>query len=67
MDWLSSKSVVKFHDHSWNRSQEIPPEVIGCGIFNVFSLIYNFQPEVDNDIISGVAVDNVGGCLFKIW
>ena len=29
---------------------------IGC--WNSFR--YNFRPEIDNDIISGVAVDNVG-------
>ena len=50
---------VKFRAPSWNHSQEIPLEAVGCGIFD--SLFhYNFLSEVDNDVISGVAVDIVG-------
>ena len=49
---------VKLDDPSFNRSREIPPEAVGGSIFYCFP--YNFQTEVDNDVISGTAVDNVG-------
>ena len=49
---------LKFHDPNLNLSREIPPEAVGGGIFDCFP--YNFWPKVDNHIISGVAVDNVG-------
>ena len=40
------------------RSRQIPPEAVGGGIFDsVFT--YNFWPEVDNDVISSVALDYV--------
>ena len=45
---------VKFHDPSLNHSREIPPKAI---IFQLFP--YNFRPVVDNDVISGMDVDNV--------
>ena len=47
---------VRFHDPGLNRSREIPPKAVRGGIFDC----YNFRPEVDNDVISGIAVDNVG-------
>ena len=49
---------VKFHDPGLNRSREIPPEALGCGIFYCFP--FNFRAEVDNDVVSGRAVENVG-------
>ena len=50
---------VKFHDPSLNRSQEIPHKAAWGSILDCF-FSYNFWPEVDNDVISGTAVDNVG-------
>ena len=50
---------VKFHDPSLNCSREISPEAVGDGIFDCFAP-NNFRPEVDNDAVSGMAVDNVG-------
>ena len=50
---------VKVNDPSLNRSRALPPEAAGGGIFN-----FNFRPEVDNDAIPGVAVDNVGMDVF---
>ena len=41
-----------------NSSLEIPPEAVGGGIFEFFRC--TFRPEVDNDVIPGVAVDNIG-------
>ena len=38
-------------------SREIEPKAVGGGIFNSFP--QNFRPEVDNSVISSVAVDNV--------
>ena len=49
---------VNFDDPSLNSFREIPPESIGGGIFDFFP--FNFRPEVDNDVISGLTVDNVG-------
>ena len=49
---------VKFRDPNLNRSQEIPPKAVGGGIFDCFP--YNFRPKVGNDVISSIAVDNVG-------
>ena len=46
---------VKLHDPSLNHSREIPPEAVGGGIVS-----YSFRPEVDNDVISSMAADNVG-------
>ena len=39
------------------RSREIPPEAVVGGIFESF-VHYNLRPEVDNDVVSGMAVDN---------
>ena len=50
---------VKFHDPCLNRSWEIPREAARGGIFDCFPPI-TFWSEVDNDVISGTAVDNVG-------
>ena len=50
---------VKFRDLSLNHSREIPREAVGGGIFDSF-FRYNFRPEVDNDAIFSVAVDNIG-------
>ena len=50
---------VKFHDPSLKRSQEILTEAVGGWNFDCF-FTYNFRPEADNDVILGVAVDNVG-------
>ena len=50
---------VKFNDPGLNRSRDILPEAVGGGIFDCF-FRYNVRPEVDNDVISGVAVDHVG-------
>ena len=47
---------IQFYDPRFNRSREIPPDAIGGGIFDSF-FRYSF---VDNDAISGVAVDNIG-------
>ena len=41
-----------------NRSRETSPEAVGGGIFDPFCPC-NFWQEVENDIISGMAVDNV--------
>ena len=61
--WFSGTFVlnkyIKFRDLSLNRSREIPLEAASCGIFDSF-FRYNFRPEVDHDVISGVAVDTVG-------
>ena len=51
--------MVKWlNDRCLNRSREIPPEVVGCGIFDSY-FGNNFRSEVDqeNDVICGVAVD----------
>ena len=45
---------------SLNRSREIPPEASEAVFSTVSPPPYNFLPEVDNDAISGVAIDNVG-------
>ena len=50
---LSSISV-----YSFNHSRDIPPDAVGGGIFDCFP--YNFRPEMANDVMSGVVVDNVG-------
>ena len=52
------EKYAKFGDPCSNRSQEIPPEAVESGIFD--SLFrYNFRREVDNDVVSGVAIDYV--------
>ena len=52
------EKFVKCGHPRLNRSREIPLEAVGSGIFDSFC--YNFQPEVDSDVISGVAIDFVG-------
>ena len=55
---------VKFRDPCLSRSREkIPPETVGCGIF--LSFRYNFRPEVDNDVISGMAGGYVGNKMLR--
>ena len=49
---------VKFHDPTLNGSREIPPKSIGGGIFDRFP--HNLRMNVDNGVISGMAMDNVG-------
>ena len=49
---------VNFRDPILNRSREIPPDAVGGDICDRF-INYNLRPEVDNDVISGVVVDNV--------
>ena len=56
--WLSSINV-KFRDFSLNRYREIPNEAAGGSIYFPQFFRYNFRPEVDDDAISSVAVDNV--------
>ena len=46
---------LKFHDPSLSRSQQKPSDAV---ILTVFP--HNFRPEVDNDVISAMAVHNVG-------
>ena len=55
----STNKYVKFRDPSLNCSREIPRETVRVGIIVIF-FHYNFLPEVDNDVIPSVAVDNVG-------
>ena len=50
--------LAKFHDPSMNCSPEIPSKLSEVAFSTVFP--YKFRPEVDNDVISGTAVDNVG-------
>ena len=38
--------------------EKFHPQPLEAVLSTVFS--YNFRPEVDNDVISGVTVDNVG-------
>ena len=50
---------VKFNEPSFNRSRKIPPEAVGGGIFDCLSSTTSDWKQI-NDVISGVAVDNVG-------
>ena len=50
---------MKFLGTSLNRSREISSEVVGGDIVGR-RFRYNFRPEVDSDVVSGAAVDNVG-------
>ena len=50
--------MCKFRDPCLNRSGEIPPEAVGNSIFDSF-FRFNFRPEVDTDVISGVALEHV--------
>ena len=43
---------------AWTVLEKFHPEPSEAAFSTVFP--YNFQPEVDNDVISGKAVDNVG-------
>ena len=56
---MTSFYRVQIRDPSSNRSREIAPEAVEGGIVDRF-FPYHFRPEVDNDVISGVTVDNVG-------
>ena len=47
--------LVKFDDPGFNRSRENPPEAVGGGSFDCFSPITS---DLDNDVISGTAVDD---------
>ena len=60
-----SDKCVKFHDSCLNRSGEILPEIVGCGIFHRF-FHDNFRQEGVCDDISGVAVVGRYGCLYEI-
>ena len=51
--------IAEFRDPSLNRSQEIPPEADGCGIFDCFFPSTSDQKSVVCTI-SGMAVDSVG-------
>ena len=53
-------TFVKFCDIHLNRSGEIKPKAIGCGILAVFFNLDNCRPEVAGDVVSGVALDHVG-------
>ena len=55
---MSSISFIKYRDPSLNRFRQNSPEAVGGGVFStVFR--YNFRPDVDSDVISDVAVDDV--------
>ena len=58
MSRIVLEKSVKCRDRCLNHSREIPPQAVGSGIFDSFSLY--FRPEVDNDVISSVTVDYVG-------
>ena len=53
------EKCVKFGYPRFNRSREFPPTTVGSGIIDSF-FRYNFQPEVDNGVTSGVAIYYVG-------
>ena len=55
---LSSISVQNFMILAWTLLEKFHPKSSEAVFSTVFP--YNFWPEVDNDIISGTAVDNVG-------
>ena len=59
MGLLVFDNNVKFDDPSLNCSRVIQPESVVGGIFDYF-FPYNFRPDVANDDISGMTVDNVG-------
>ena len=50
---------VKFRDPCSKRSREIPPKTVAGSIFEFF-FHYNFRPEADSDVLSGVVVDYAG-------
>ena len=51
---------VKFRDPHLNRSGEIQMKAVGCDIFGRFSNFDKSRPEVAGDVISDVAVEQVG-------
>ena len=51
---------MKFGDPGINLSREVPPETVGCGIFDRFLNFYNCRPEIVSDVISGMADHDVG-------
>ena len=57
---LFSGEKIERNDTSLNRSPEIPPEAVPLEAVFSTGFHYNFRPEVNNDVISGIAVDNVG-------
>ena len=46
---------VKFGGPHSNHSRQIPPEAVAGGIFNILGDY--FRPDVNSDVISGVAVE----------
>ena len=54
------EKCVKFCDPRLNRSGEIRPEAVGCGIFCRSQNFKDCQPEVTGDPISDFALDQVG-------
>ena len=51
---------VKFRDPRSNRSGEIRPNAVRCGIFSHFANFDKCRPEVAGDVTSSVALDCVG-------
>ena len=51
---------LKCRDPRFNDSGEIRPKAIGCSIFDRFSNFNKWQSEAAGDVISGVALENVG-------
>ena len=49
----------RFSNFDKCRPKEIPPK-LSEAVFSAVFLCYNFPPEHDNDIISGVAIQYVG-------
>ena len=52
-----SDEFVKFRDPRLNRSGEILPKAVGCGIFDRFSNCDKCRPEEAADVIFGIALD----------
>ena len=46
----------KFRDPRSNRSEEIRPKAVGCGIFGRSLNFDKFRSEVAGDVLSGVTV-----------
>ena len=55
-----SDKPVKLGDPRLNVSREIPPEAAEGAIFDHFSNVDNFRPEVESDVIFGAVVDPHG-------
>ena len=53
-------TCVKFHDHTLHYAilEKFHPKPSEAVFLTVSP--YNFRPDVDNDVISGLAIDNVG-------